>query len=266
VPGVNGVSSIRRLIPVRSAILWGASIALFALLAGCVLFGLWVWSGLANLADRIAAVSVGIGAATLFITVIAALVALAAYHAATQAPDLQPQILFPGSEPNRPRLVSNPQQAQEGVFGKFADFSQLVARVRIYNASKFSARNPLMRIRLRNLSGVKESNSPYGWESLDGDANGTTWFQWEGGADQMVHGKSLSFLPNLRVPGLMTLGPEPPSLTLEVLAEGSEPRTVVVPVEVISPQEWCAEDMSRITALPPELQLLVNPTRDPDPA
>jgi hypothetical protein len=175
------VSSIRRLIPVRSAILWGASIALFALLAGCVLFGLWVWSGLANLADRIAAVSVGIGAATLFITVIAALVALAAYHAATQAPDLQPQILFPGSEPNRPRLVSNPQQAQEGVFGKFADFSQLVARVRIYNASKFSARNPLMRIRLRNLSGVKESNSPYGWESLDGDANGTTWFQWEGG-------------------------------------------------------------------------------------
>jgi hypothetical protein len=77
-----------------------------------------------------------------------------------------------------------------------------------------------------------------------------TWFEWDGGS---VQGNSTRFLPVLRLQGLMWLGQDPPSVALEVTAAGKV-RSKVVPIELVSVEDWVAEDTDRAHYLPEHLR------------
>ncbi len=148
----------------------------------------------------------------------------------------------------------------------------LRARVRIYNRSAFPGRNPSFRIQLVNLRVQRQRPavrlasvvSPQGWEVIDGDPTGATAYQWESAGTTSAHAKWATYLPNLNLEGLMAVGTQPPQIVLEVVAEGvTDPVRKVVAVKQITPQEFFAAHPDAKGVLPPNLQLLVDPTRDP---
>jgi hypothetical protein len=248
----------------REQSLWLLGLVVVVIAVGGI--GASIWFGLTsdwNRTDVIAAMGVIIGVAAFLLAAIAAVVAVAAFGVATQAPDLEPQILFPGSEVNSPVLIIDPSQTQAGVFAKFVR-TQLLARVRIYNHSSFPGRNPSFRIELVNMSGVAVPQPSQRWEITDQDQNGYTKFQWDSAGTSSAHAKWATYLPNLRLEGLMTVGSGIPQILLEVVAEGmNEPVRKAVTVKTISPQDWFAAHPDQKGLLPPHLQLLVDPKSDP---
>jgi hypothetical protein len=139
-----------------------------------------------------------------------------------------------------------------------------MARVRIYNHSSFPGRNPSFRIGLVNMSGVKVPQPSQPWEITEADQNGDTKFQWDSAGTSSAHAKWATYLPNLNLEGLMTVGSGIPQIVLEVVAEGmNEPVRKTITVKTISPQDWVAAHPDQKGRLPLHLQLLVDPKHDP---
>jgi hypothetical protein len=112
--------------------------------------GAWICVVLASRAhsfsDRLAEASVITAGGTLLLALIAAVVAVMAYAAATGLPDLRLQVRFPFSKANRPSF----DVTEEYQLVSARDFMQTTATVQLRNDSGFSARNPAVIVRLDN--------------------------------------------------------------------------------------------------------------------
>jgi hypothetical protein len=180
-----------------------------------------------GLSDRLAAISDVVGAATLLLAMVAAVVALLAYAVSTGIPDLHIQLDFPFSELNKPSFVST---FRDNGVAEAEDFKQLDCTVRVRNDSSYSAKNPAVVVRLQDMAFM-----PFGsmgeWVVVQfGSTYGVTAVQWDGGANYSIHGGSVRTLPELRLSKLHTQPDPDPYITIDILADGYTRSQVKIPV------------------------------------
>jgi hypothetical protein len=186
-----------------------------------------------SLSDRMAEDTVIIAGGTLALALIAAVVAVMAFAAATGRPDLKLQISFPFSNPNDPVFFG--EAGEDGLF--VADIN-VTGTISLLNESDYSAKNPSVVVHL-NAMAFTPDESTYNkeWVVTSGGEAGVKTVQWDGGPIYSIHGHSRRQLPELdlskvreepELPGFF--GPSfRPSLEFEILAEGYR-RVVNVPV------------------------------------
>ncbi|TMC52373.1 MAG: hypothetical protein E6J20_11940 [Chloroflexi bacterium] len=198
--------------------------------------GIWAWGLNWPQSDRLTLEAVLLTAGTFVLALVAAVVALAAYVAATQTPDLAPTIVFHVGQPNRP-VFTVEAVPPVGKAIKISEWLQTqTTEVRIENRSRSSARNPALRIDLVGLS-MTDFSAP-GWEIVQRvRQRGVTAIQWDGGADYAIHGRWTRELPGFNLQD-MYLVPEHLTceLRLTVVADGFN-RVVRLPVEIIGPDQ-----------------------------
>lgn len=204
---------------------------------GLLAWRVFPWHGTkTGTADRLAETADVLTTGTLVLAILAAFVALQAYAAATGLPDLQVQVRFGFSYPNRP--VFRATSGEHGRSQVAAPFKQTYCIVNVRNKSGYSARNPAVIIRLKGM--VFHPPDGTRWADVDfAQTHGVTAVQWDGG-DQSIHGYSSRRLPGLDFAGLHTVPVwGEPAFVVELLAEGGYRKEREVPVR-FAPEdsEW----------------------------
>jgi hypothetical protein len=219
------------------------------IIALCVLFmavmaGVTVWvvavlsSSAHSFSDRLAEATAIIAGRTLLLALIAAIVAVMAYAAATGLPDLKLQVSFPFSTVNCPRF-----EAIKDEHGSINSrpFKQTTGTVLLRNESAYSAKNPAVIVPLESMyaAGDFDQLRNAGWVITGfSNTNGVTAVQWDGGPNYSVHGKSVRQLPPLQIQRLIhrdkdgAPGFDPPGFWVELLADGYR-RVIFVPVDFV---------------------------------
>jgi hypothetical protein len=188
-------------------------------------------------ADRLAETADVLAAGTLVLAILAAFVALQAYAAATGLPDLQVQLTFGFSYPNRP--VFRAKLGEDGSSQVAAPFKQVYCIVSVYNKIGYSARNPAVIIRLKGMAFLPRPDDTK-WAEIDfAQTQGATAVQWDGG-NQSIHGRSSRRLPGLNFTGLQTVPVwGQPVFVVELLAEGGYRKEREIPVRFVpEDSEW----------------------------
>lgn len=208
----------------------GAAIVIGLLAVGGA--SVWVWFNIAAGVERLTAEGDVAAFGTLYLAIVAAGVALMAYQVSTRTPDVVAEIKFKFSEPNVPILAwADPENAGDALVP--LDDIDLVARVRLTNKRKFSARNPHVRLELTNMS---LPNAPKGWEVAEkwsaSDATGITW----DGGDRSIH--DWRVLPPVDLTGVKALRQATEyRIDLHVAAEGFV-KTFHVPVTILNRKDF----------------------------
>jgi len=186
-----------------------------------------ILDGSSDFSDRLTEVGDVIAGATLILTIVAAVVALLAYAAATGLPDLRIQVDFPFSELNKPSFSAI---FQAGGTVEPHDFKQLSCTVRVRNDSKYSAKNPAIVVRLHDMAFLP-GEEIRDWVIIGFVTTyGVTAAQWDGGTNYSIHGGSVRILPALWLHKLHTVPNPDPYIEVDILADGYN-RRVKIPVE-----------------------------------
>jgi hypothetical protein len=176
-----------------------------------------------------------------FILVAATLyVALFAYLAATGRPELQAELKFRFSEVNKPVLqaATSPTDGNNPAWREVLGFSQTLCEVTLVNNSRFSARNPGIRIELVMLAAFSEQ---LGWTKVAHTHQvGLTQIQWDGGADYLIHGRWSRVLPPLNFQGVHEMGRGTSALVVTIAADGVKPTHQRIPFALLDPEEFKA--------------------------
>lgn len=175
-----------------------------------------------------------IAASTLLLAIVAAIVALQAYAAATGLPDLSLQLRFEFSRSNIPVFEA---AVSDNNWLQAKQFKQLTANVYLRNNSRYAARSPAVIVRLQGMALTMSGDWPAmrKWEAVDfANTVGITAIQWDGGPDYTIHGNSVRHLPIIRWDHLFHI-PEwgTPSFVLELLADGGYRREIKIPVDFV---------------------------------
>jgi hypothetical protein len=222
-----------RQLPFRIWVGVGTAVVLLAGLVVLILaYGGWTF-GLGT-HDKATTVTVALTVGAFLFGAVAILLAFFAYWSASGTPDLSVEIRFDFSEPNKPLFKVDPPD--ENGWVPIPAFKQVQGHVTVRNASVYAARNPGVRIRLHGLS---RRNEDPGWTStMFVNMLGAIEAQWDGGADEIIHGKWERVLPIFKLQGSHVLPGQTPSLEITVVADGVEPRTMMVPVQTATEEEW----------------------------
>jgi hypothetical protein len=219
--------------PTRNVVL-GIVALVVAIMVATVAGGFVVWSAVDSPSDRLAALGDVMVASTLLLTAIAVAVGLAAYQVSVEAPELEPEITFRCSEPNRPVFLVQPE-AQRGI-SRLVSFRQVEASVRITNRGSASARNPAMRIDLLGMGGMRPQVD---WRAIDwSNPLGIHAVQWDGGANLAIHGNGTRVLPDLSFESVFALTDQEAEYGLQVTVAAEGFRKVhTLPVDL---RPWAA--------------------------
>jgi len=226
---------MRRLIQLRFLVILGTVGILVATIIAFAGVAFWNWHyGLAT-HDKLLIINTVVAVGAFVLVAWGVIVALAAYVSATGSPDLSAEISFRFSSPNRPTFSVADKEQRVGHWRTVAPYRQVEGRPTITNRSKYSARNPGMRIVLDGLGGISEQP---GWTVI-GQANqiGITSLQWDGGADYIIHGQWSRVLPDLNVQGMFAYTDDP-ALIVDVAADGFGPKRIHIPVRILDPDEY----------------------------
>ncbi len=216
-----------------------------------VLSALVLTSGSPDYSDSLVAAGDVIAAGTLALALIAAVVAVLAYAAATGRPDLKIQVKFgQDSLPNYPYYIYSPGLVMVPITNIYGTGEWQIS---LRNVSYYSARSPAVVVRLQGLAADEvERPDDSNWLAVDHrELFGITGVQWDAGPSNSVHGHSTRRLPPLDFGELrydVKNGPSP-HIVLELLAEGYR-RVVRIPVGLITledadklgPKPWRKED------------------------
>jgi hypothetical protein len=190
---------------------------------------------------------VGIGdlaaGSTVILAVIAGLVALQAYAAATGLPSLKLQVWFNYSEKNEPVFQARTESDEIWTTTDLPP-GQTTAMIFLQNTSSFSARNPAVILKLKSVRADAKSFDGRSWSFFElpsrvVDAEEAQVFQWDGGADFSIHGHSVRRLPDLNL-GSVSYSPKwrTPRMTIEVVADGGFRRNIVMSISFIHDNEY----------------------------
>jgi hypothetical protein len=194
----------------RRALLYtfGAAVSITAVVT--VILTVIVLSSSASSTDRLAAVGDVLMGATLFLAVIAAVVALLAYAISTGPPDIRFSVEFPGAA-----------YANDPIFEAHADADKPFQlrwlgaerwKILLKNESGYSAKNPALIIRFNTMSFRPFTNPEdvsyfeRNWTVIDSaihvydlwvdEWEGFKAVQWDGGPAYSIHGHSTRRLPD----------------------------------------------------------------------
>lgn len=211
-------------------------VALLIVGGGTILWAYLIWTRL-NVSDVFSL-------ASLVITYLAAAVALSAFQVATGLPDLTLFIWVKDEKPNSRKIHLKMSAKRWAELGKWFDAknnypipkleeddngSAKVAYMFIYNASRYSARNPAVIFRFGSVDDLTlglckswETSDDLPWKDISLTNSGTfvVETQWDGGYP--IHGRSNRRLPDLPLDTLYSTHPDKRSANFEVdlLADG----------------------------------------------
>jgi hypothetical protein len=171
-------------------------------------------------ADRLAKVADIFALGTLALALVAGLIALQAYAAATGQPKLQLRVRIAEQRNNEP--IFEFDDVQNRLYAR-AQPNEIIAHIWIRNRSSFSAKNPAVIVRLSSMARDWTTASPsLGWEQIEFKESGDVRdMQWDGGDTFSIHGDSVRRLPDLSLNGLyFDKGNNKPVIQFELLAEG----------------------------------------------
>jgi hypothetical protein len=179
------------------------SLLLILVLAAILGTSIMLLTARTGLQDRLAETADVITGGTAVLAVIAGLVALQAYAAATGLPKLEVQVWFSNSAKNTP--VFRAREVRQQVVETTGPPSQTTAMVSLRNSSSYAARDPVVIVKI----------SPVIYSGLDGFPMGDQWtvfqlpdasssnmevtVQWDGGPGSIIHGHSSRRLPDLHL-------------------------------------------------------------------
>jgi hypothetical protein len=213
----------------RTLLLGTVYALLLAVAAAVVAFVVIVLTSTDRFSDRLVEAGDVLAGGTLALALLAAVVAVLAYAAATGVPDLKLQVQFEFSYTNQPVFDSEVKEIDGWVRAR--KFKQTTGRIVIRNVGKYSARNPAVVIKLNGMAFlIDEYSLIKDWQVLDFmNTVGVTSVEWDGGPTYSIHGNSKRQLP-IDLSGLCYIPDSGlPSLTFELQAEGYR-REVTVPV------------------------------------
>jgi len=186
------------------------------------------------LSDKLAEVADVIAGGTAVLAVIAGLVAIQAYAAATGLPKLEIQVWFETSEKNRP--IFRIRDIGNGLF-ETIPLSQTRALISLRNRSHYGARNVVVTIKLESIAA--DANDILSATGTAADEWKTFSFpdaafgerelvvQWQSSPDVIFHGGAYRRLPDLDL-GLLRYSSSwpPPEMVAELFADGGYRRCV----------------------------------------
>jgi hypothetical protein len=214
----------------------GVAIAIICLVLAAVTIVVILLAGAAlsssshDYSDRLVAAGDIFAAGTLALAVIAGIVAVMAYVAATGRPALKIQVDF-GTEYVNSLVFT--------LKGRDDTYSPRPWQISLRNNSSYSARLPAVVVRLGGISSVRNTLTQH-WQLLDTDTHGVTAIQWDAEPTESVHGQSIRRLPQIDFGELVfhDLSPSDTyhftTVTFELLAEGYR-RVVTLPTMVVLP-------------------------------
>jgi hypothetical protein len=214
---------------VVAVIFVGATI--FAILATWI----WGWKLLLPAAtDKATRINTVVAVSAYAAAMLGVIIALIAYWQASGRPSLGSEIKFPFLQSNLlvfesykpPQIADWIGSADKGSVRmlqiKDAD---LIGTVVIKNSSRYAAQNPGLRIK---FDGLYFNALSSGWTIAEswGDMRGAKAIQWDGGTENIIHGKWSRRLPDLDFNAVIVyrLNP-PPRLVVTIVSDGCRPRT-----------------------------------------
>ncbi len=184
-------------------------------------------------------------------------VALLAYLSATGRPDLDVDVSFHFSFPNEPVFSCERTSVMGSDRLQVTPYKQTLGQVTLSNRSRYAAKNPGVRLRLTGLfvDGFARDWAD-GWAPAPSvNQVGVYEVQWDGGADQIVHGRWSRRLPGLDVTGLTSVGGDQPTvLEVTLVADGVDPRTLRLPVAMLDAHDYATYSEVRAHRLDLERQ------------
>lgn len=217
----------------RTQLAIGFGAVLVLTLAVTVGFGAWAWTWSDRFADQLAAVTSVFATGTFVLAVVAGVIALAAYIASIQPPDLDVELEVPFSKPNQPEFFVDHANKAAAEYARVLGPTELV--IRIHNRSPFSARNPACRVELKGLAGMFDAHGD-AWSFLRFFRGlGAVLAQWDGGANYMIHGRWSRDI-HLSLHNTVDLETDH-EIVIDVVAEGFN-RSWRFPIRVLEPAEY----------------------------
>jgi len=182
---------------------------------------------------------------TLLLALVAGIVALAAYSAATGLPNLKLQLRLPFTSINEvifayPAVL--PPESPE-VTSANGTLSLVVK-----NTSRYAARTPAVSVEFRGAAiPPNKYAASAGWTPIARDVGSyIIALQWDGGPNYSIHGNSSRYLPELNLEGIYrspSRRDKLPEIVFRLLADGYNRPDVVLPMSwgVLSEYEWPKE-------------------------
>jgi hypothetical protein len=221
-----------------SRISLAAVAVIIVVVTALVIIGTWIWDWslfLPATTDKATRINTVVAASAYVAALTGVVIALIAFLQASGRPSLRPEITFPRSKPNELVFdVYRPMQIPAWVnVGEKSNIrmlqtqnNDLLGTIIIKNSTMYAAQNPGLRITFEGLY-YNSPTSP-GWTVADswGDLRGVKAVQWDGGSENIIHGKWSRRLPDLDFNSVIVyrLDP-PPELVLTVVSDGCKPRT-----------------------------------------
>jgi hypothetical protein len=209
---------------------------IFVVVTGCAILATWAWDWklmLPAATDKATRINTIVAVSAYAAALVGVIIALIAYWQASGRPSLEPEITFPYSQPNQLAFEAyRPQQIPDWVDSdkraivrmlQIKDVS-LLGTIIIKNSTRYAAQNPGLRIRFEGL--YFNAQSP-GWTVVDswGDMRGAKAIQWDGGTENIIHGKWSRRLPDLDFSEIIIYRFDPPpELVVTVVSDGCSPR------------------------------------------
>jgi hypothetical protein len=222
----------------RASLLSLYSLFLALVFVAILIAAILAFKSSSSMADRLAEVADIVGIGTALLAVLAGFIALQAYAAATGLPDLKFQVWFGNSRKNYPVLRAH--EGQRGFLESTGPPSQARALVTIRNKGRYSARDPLLIIKISPIQCMNSSELHLGdhWRLISFpdvlSADRELVLEWTGGLGGMIHGRSSRRLPDLQL-GPLARDPSWPvtRLNVEVVADGAYRRAVDIPIHFV---------------------------------
>jgi hypothetical protein len=233
---------MRRFLQIRPFVILTTVGILLATLIAFIGTAFWNWRYGLEAHDKSLIINTVVAVGGFILVAWGVMVALVAYISATGSPDLAVEVSFRFSFPNHPIFdVADKAEWIEN-WRRVKPYRQVEGQVRVTNSSKYSGRNPGVRITLEGLGGIRNQE---GW-AVTGAANqiGITSLQWDGGADYMIHGQWSRILPSLNVEK-MFMYDDDPALVVDVAADGYGPKRIRMPVRILDADEYAKYSSDR---------------------
>jgi hypothetical protein len=240
--------------------------SIIALATVLTIFGVWIGNlkfDLPSSVDKVTRINTVVAASAYVAAIIAAAFALIAYWQTSGRPSLKPEVSqspFRFSElearsreaPPWIRTWAKPFPRNWNDYSKEnADLftfhwgedppkssvpmlegvvSNTFLTVTLVNRTKYTARNPGLRIQ---FDGLLFNDIPSGWTPVArwGESNGLMAIQWDGGIDNIVHGKWSRTLPIVGFDEVVVIK-RWPELIMTVVADGCRPKEYKFPLKV----------------------------------
>jgi hypothetical protein len=215
------------------------------------ILGVWLWNFRFDLpvsADKVTRINTVVAVSAYIAAIVAAIFALIAFWQASGLPSLEPEISFLPFNSTSPAFTftfllpppwvdtgaapfSAPWRNDSAVPILDRASSDTLCTVVLKNKTKYAARNPGVRI---VFDGLLYNAPPSGWTSVErwGEKNGQKAIQWDGGTENIVHGKWSRTLPIVGFNEIVVVTGEP-ALIVTVVADGCSPKDFRFPLDVL---------------------------------